>query len=259
MTDSSSYLSGKTPISEANIIAENNLRKELNLMLQAQRDVGTSNIDSDLSLLPLPDNPPSFSISEQIIAAFTLLSPTSKTSVSIALNKTKPPPDPNPAPKFLFDVTDKLPCSSTPSLYHLDTHRLIIDLAEAKCYLPLTLFTANAMQCLYQESGSLKLIKSQHPITKTTVHVIDTSFGDKKDMDTVNWLKAISCYLVFLKQCASPKSPLTSITTSNSSHNKTISNITFQLFLPLTSNTVKIALHNLMLMIQKPLSNTLLK
>ncbi|KIK95449.1 hypothetical protein PAXRUDRAFT_777948, partial [Paxillus rubicundulus Ve08.2h10] len=106
-------------------------------------------------------------MSEQIITAFTLLSPTSTSSISTALNKTQPPPDPNPAPKFLFNVADELPCSSTPSLYHLDTHRLIIDLAEAKCYLPLTLFTASAMQHLYWESDSLKLIKSQHPIMKT--------------------------------------------------------------------------------------------
>ncbi|KIK76032.1 hypothetical protein PAXRUDRAFT_171053 [Paxillus rubicundulus Ve08.2h10] len=206
MTDSSSYLSGKTPISEADIIAENNLRKVLNLTLQAQQDAGISNIDNDLSLLLLPDNPPSFSMSEQIIAAYTLLSPTSKASVSTALNKTQPPSDPNPAPKSLFDVADKLPCSSTPSLYHLDTHRLIINLAEAKCYLPLTLFTADTTQCLYRESRSLKLIKSQHPITKMTVNVIDTSsFGDEKDMDTIDWLKAISHYLVFLKQRASPE------------------------------------------------------
>ncbi|KIK80359.1 hypothetical protein PAXRUDRAFT_766154 [Paxillus rubicundulus Ve08.2h10] len=191
----------------ADITAENDLQKVLNLTLQARWDVGISNVDSDLPLIPLPDNLPSFSMSEQIIAVFMLLSPTSKTSVSTALNKTQPPPNPNPASKFLlFNAADELPCSSTPSLYHLDTHRLIIDLAEAKHYLPLTLFTAKAMQHLYQESGSLKLIKSQHPIMKTMVNVIDTSsFGDEKDMDTIDWLEAISCYLVFLKQHASPK------------------------------------------------------
>ncbi|KIJ10600.1 hypothetical protein PAXINDRAFT_16436 [Paxillus involutus ATCC 200175] len=170
MTDSSVYLFGKTPVSEAVITAENDLRKALNLTLQAQQDAGVINVDSNLSLLPFPANSPSFSVSEQIITAFTLLSPTSKSSVSTTLNKVQPPPDPIPTSKFLFDVADKLPCSSTPSLYHLDTHRLIINLAEAKRYLPLTLFTADAMQRPYQESGSLKLIKSQHPIMKTRQH-----------------------------------------------------------------------------------------
>ncbi|KIK94624.1 hypothetical protein PAXRUDRAFT_437586 [Paxillus rubicundulus Ve08.2h10] len=149
-------------------------------MLQAQWDAGMSNVDSDFSLLPLLANPPSFSIPEQIIAAFTLLSPTFKASVSTALNKAQPPPNPNPVSKFLFDVADELPCSSTPSLYHIDTHRLMINLAKAKHYLPLTLFTVDTMQHLYQELCSLKLIKSQHPIMKTTVNVINTSiFGDE--------------------------------------------------------------------------------
>ncbi|KIK80866.1 hypothetical protein PAXRUDRAFT_82961, partial [Paxillus rubicundulus Ve08.2h10] len=94
MTDSSFNLSGKTPVSEADITAENDLRKAFNLMLQAQWDAGISNVDSDLPLIPLSDNLLSFSMSEQTITAFTLLSPTSKTSVSTALNKTQPPPNP---------------------------------------------------------------------------------------------------------------------------------------------------------------------
>ncbi|KIK81149.1 hypothetical protein PAXRUDRAFT_201854 [Paxillus rubicundulus Ve08.2h10] len=98
MTDNSAYLSGKIPISEFDITAENDLRMALNLTLQAQRDAGVINVDNDLPLLPLPTTSPSFSVPEQILTAFTLLSPTSKTSVSSALSKTQPPPDINPPP-----------------------------------------------------------------------------------------------------------------------------------------------------------------
>jgi hypothetical protein len=53
MTNNSVYLSGKTPISEASIIAENDLQKVLNLTLQAQQDTGLINNFFKSNCVPL--------------------------------------------------------------------------------------------------------------------------------------------------------------------------------------------------------------
>jgi hypothetical protein len=140
-----------------------------NTALQVLRDAGDPNIAPDEPLLPVPPIPTTVSELQQWISAFINLSPNSQAQgaavlESIAgmskLSSSSSRPSISSVLKVLFDSTKEITSSSgLDSTYNFGIHHFIQDLANAREYCPLTLFSNKNTEHLHQEGHSLKHTK----------------------------------------------------------------------------------------------------
>ncbi|KAN0081315.1 hypothetical protein V8E55_008939 [Tylopilus felleus] len=149
--------------------------------------------------IPRPSSSSSHWLPHQWIAAYALLSPGSKALAAKAFEVMKPtPPAPSSTPKTIFSASREVSGSTFfDSTYGLGTHSTIIDLANARQHIPLTIFTNDATKRL-QEGHSLKKVKST--INGVAHHLLDLSLFPAEDkMDALTWQEAWRHYLTWLQ------------------------------------------------------------
>ncbi|KIJ17528.1 hypothetical protein PAXINDRAFT_9477 [Paxillus involutus ATCC 200175] len=210
-SSSSSSTSINTPSLTNNneIDAKNLLRIIHNQSLQACHDVGESGIPTDESLVPCipePPTPQTGSSAHQWVSAYSLLSPTSKIQAVKALDTLKPTKIKSipSLPKVIFTADREVKVSSsTDGAYSLGIHAVVTELAKAKQYTHLTLFTIANTFRLHKEGHLLKKTKSS--IDGTIYHLLDLSqFEAEEAMDALTWQEAWQCKISWLAEVAEP-------------------------------------------------------
>ncbi|KIK93110.1 hypothetical protein PAXRUDRAFT_829309, partial [Paxillus rubicundulus Ve08.2h10] len=171
-------------MSNDEIVAENELRTLRNEALQTRQDDGESSVPTDEPLIPLPSPPSSSNTGthlHRVLATFMQLSPASQVKASAA----------------------ELPASEAfDSTYNLSIHHLVIELAEARQYLPLTLFTNKNNKHLHSEAYTLKRIKVPTSVG-TNTHLLNLSqFKSEDTLDPLSWQEAWGCYLTWIMDVA---------------------------------------------------------
>ncbi|KIK78059.1 hypothetical protein PAXRUDRAFT_775023, partial [Paxillus rubicundulus Ve08.2h10] len=172
-------------------------------------DVGESGVPIDKPLVPrIPDplTPQTGNSTHQWVSAYSLLSPTSKIQAVKALDTLKPTEIKSipSLPKVIFTVDREVKVSSsTDGAYSLGIHAVITELAKAKQYTPLTLFTIANTFRLHKEGHLLKKTKSS--IDGTIHHLLDLSqFKAEEAMDTLTWQEAWQCKISWLAEVTEP-------------------------------------------------------
>ncbi|KIK90258.1 hypothetical protein PAXRUDRAFT_801994, partial [Paxillus rubicundulus Ve08.2h10] len=198
------------------IDAKNLLRIIHNQSLQACCDVGESGVPTDESLVPRiyplvysipePPTPQTGSFAHQWISAYSLLSPTSKIQAVKALDTLKSTEIKSipSLPKVIFTTDREVKVSSsTDGTYSLSIHTVVTELAKAKQYTPLTLFTIANTFRLHKEGHLLKKTKSS--IDSTIYHLLDLlQFEAEEAMDSLTWQEAWQCMISWLAEVAEP-------------------------------------------------------
>ncbi|KIK81746.1 hypothetical protein PAXRUDRAFT_155325 [Paxillus rubicundulus Ve08.2h10] len=183
--------------------------KICNQSLQACCDVGESSILTDESLVPhIPDppTPQTGSSVHQWVFAYSLLSPTSKIQAVKALDTLKPTEVKSipSLPKIIFTVDREVEVSlSIDGTYSLGIHAVITELAKAKQYIPLTLFTIANTFCLHKEGHLLK--KTDSSINGTIHHLLYLlQFEAEEAMDALTWKEVWQHKISWLAEVAEP-------------------------------------------------------
>ncbi|KIK90488.1 hypothetical protein PAXRUDRAFT_151840 [Paxillus rubicundulus Ve08.2h10] len=194
-------------MSNDEIVPKNELRTLRNEALQTRWDDRESPIPTDEPLIPLPSPPSSSNTGthlHQVLAAFVQLSPASQVKASAAVNSlgltnSTPCPDTSSVSKVLFDTSKELPASEAfDSTYNLSIHHLVIELVEARQYLPLMLFTNKNNKHLHSEAYMLKCIKAPTSVG-TNTHLLDLSQFESEDtLDPLSWQEAWGHYLTWI-------------------------------------------------------------
>jgi hypothetical protein len=97
---------------------------------------------------------------------------------------------PSSIPKILFSSSNDQPASSSTTDYGFGTHPFIIQLAQNKVHIPLSLFTTYSTNKLHKESTSIKQ-NVVYNSTSTKCHIMDLSlFPDERKMDIADWHEA---------------------------------------------------------------------
>jgi len=187
--------------------SENASRVACNIALQTQRDAGKVGVPSDESLIDIshPTTPVSSSPNLiQLLTAISQFSPNSQRQVQTLINnslkstpETSSPTSPSlPASKILFSSADEMPSSSSTTDYGFSTHPFILQLAQNKFHIPLTLFTTKSTNKLHKESLVQKIMYKSNG---TKCHTVELSqFPDEHQMDIGDWHEAWNWYLTFL-------------------------------------------------------------
>ena len=124
------------------------------------------------------------------------MSPGSKALAAKAFEVMKPtPPAPSSTAKTIFSASREVGGSTFfDSTYGLGPHSTIIDLANARQHIPLTLFTNDTTKHLQKEGHTLKKVKST--INGVAHHLLDLSLFPAEDkMDALTWQEAWRHYL----------------------------------------------------------------
>lgn len=182
-TTSASGNAPSTPCTLDEVNVENAARISRNHALQSRRNAGEPNVPSDEPLLSPPaPSPPSVSttsLAQQWMVAFSTMSLNSKAQAkkafgALATTETSFPVTAASTPKIYYsddsEVLSSVPLDST---FGLGIHSTITDLADAKQYLPLILFTDESTKRLHCEGHTLKKVKLS--IAGMTFHLIDLS------------------------------------------------------------------------------------
>ncbi|KIK92606.1 hypothetical protein PAXRUDRAFT_13136 [Paxillus rubicundulus Ve08.2h10] len=153
----------------------------------------------------MQENPTGGSV-HQWASAYSPLSPSSKVQAIKALNTLKPTKiklfPSLPKVIFMVDREVKVP-SSLDSAYSLGIHVVVTELAKAKQYTPLMLFTVANMFHLHKEGYLLKKTKSS--INVTIHHLLDLSqFEAEETTDALTWQEAWQCKISWLAEVAEP-------------------------------------------------------
>ena len=105
---------------------------------------------------------------------------------------------PSSVPKILFSSSNDQPASSSTTDYGFGTHPFIIQLAQNKVHIPLSLFTTYSMNKLHKESTSIKQ-NVVYNSAGTKCHIMDLSlFPDETKMDIADWHEAWNRYHTFV-------------------------------------------------------------
>ncbi|KAH7912344.1 hypothetical protein BJ138DRAFT_1231703, partial [Hygrophoropsis aurantiaca] len=154
-----------------------------------------------------PPQAPTWTQAQQLIAAYSLLSPSSKAKVDGVIGNLNVPTGPTKANlaavgQVLFEESREQPAASSSSYAGHEFSPLLIALARAESHIPLTLFTTKATLRL-RSSSMLKLTKVYKDGAMT--HVLDTAqFPDECLMDIVDYHEAYQRLLEFYQKFADP-------------------------------------------------------
>ncbi|KIK82316.1 hypothetical protein PAXRUDRAFT_804918 [Paxillus rubicundulus Ve08.2h10] len=181
-----------------------------NQSLQACHDAGESSMPTDKPLVPhIPDpsTPQTGSSAHQWVSAYSFLSPTSKIQAIKALDALKPTKIKSipSLPKVIFTADREVKVSSfiIDGTYSLGIHAVVTELAKAKQYTPLTLFTVTNTFHLHKEGHLLK--KTRSSIDGTIHHLLDLSqFEVEEAMDALTWQEAWKHKISWLAKVAEP-------------------------------------------------------
>ncbi|KIO15195.1 hypothetical protein M404DRAFT_930008 [Pisolithus tinctorius Marx 270] len=149
---------------------------------------------------PVPTSGNSGSSVQQMLAAYILMSPSTKTTVDNLMDAEQACSSTSHWSKvhrpLLFDLNEHTPVV-TPDDTALPISNLIDDLADAGYHVPLTLFTYEALSRLQNEPHSIKITKLHHK--GQNVYVLDISqFPKEADMCPLDWYSAWECYLEWI-------------------------------------------------------------
>ncbi|KAI6013766.1 hypothetical protein EDC04DRAFT_2533147, partial [Pisolithus marmoratus] len=138
--------------------------------------------------------------SQQILAAYILLSPASKASVDVLIDRERAASSlshwskfPRPLP---FDLDDNTPVV-TPDSTTLPVSSLIDNLADSGFHVPLSLFSYELLYKLQNQPLAVKTVKVHHK--GQNVYILDVSqFPCETDMRPLEWYPAWECLLEWI-------------------------------------------------------------
>ncbi|KIK82226.1 hypothetical protein PAXRUDRAFT_14840 [Paxillus rubicundulus Ve08.2h10] len=197
-----------SPTNNIDIDAENILHVSRNSLLQARQDVREAGVLIDEPLLSQLPDPPVMNAGQEWISAYLSLTPGTRIWAIKALDAIKPFQALSNSSalmsKVIFTANQEVKASSVlDSTYDLGIHSSIFDLANARQYIPLALFTNVNTKRLHREGLTLKKVKSS--INGVTHHLLDLSQFESEDgMDSFTWQEAWLCYLIWLADAAQP-------------------------------------------------------
>ncbi|KAI6107298.1 hypothetical protein EDD16DRAFT_1523342 [Pisolithus croceorrhizus] len=141
--------------------------------------------------------------SQQILATYTLLSPASKASLDISIDRECVTSSlshwaniPHALP---FDLDEDAP-AVTPDATTLPVSNLINNLANSSFHIPLSLFLYSSLYKLQNQPLAIKTIKVHHK--GQNLYILDISqFPPKAEMALVNWHSAWEHLLEWIGSC----------------------------------------------------------